>query len=365
MSKRAIVSSEPGPELLLALGDGACGALAAAGRPGAAPVRDELSCGPLPALESAADDAAFAQARAGFWAAALAGPPVAAPGPQVPDPRRAIPADLAALRRALAVAESSEFAMAASLQEILALAFVARLAAQEGALDRLQVRVHAGPEGDPLAAALAGSAAGLPGGGAAQGLAALPRRMLAEAPPARAVAPMAEALGEIWAAAGAADPTDLARLAARPPGAWPLPGVAAALAARLARFPEAESGLGREDALLLAATGDDWTPARRILGEALRANSGPDRLGDLWLARLLGELADPALAPPAVEWKGAGRSLRGAQLRRTDLGRRMLAGEVFRLTEGRFRREIGGATLDLAEGRLWLREGRELRPLRR
>ena len=51
MSKRAIVSSEPGPELLLALGDGACGALAAAGRPGAAPVRDELSCGPLPALE--------------------------------------------------------------------------------------------------------------------------------------------------------------------------------------------------------------------------------------------------------------------------------------------------------------------------
>ena len=66
-----------------------------------------------------------------------------------------------------------------------------------------------------------------------------------------------------------------------------------------------------------------------------------------------------------MEWKGAGRSLRGAQLRRTDLGRRMLAGEVFRLTEGRFRREIGGATLDLAEGRLWLREGRELRPLRR
>ncbi|WP_339950900.1 hypothetical protein [uncultured Albimonas sp.] len=363
MADRAILPPEPpesgdspGASLLLALGDGACGALAAAGRPGAAPLRDELSCGPLGGLEGPGEDAAWAEARAGFWTATLKGPPVSAPGPQVPEPGAAIPADLAALRRGLAGAEQAEFAMAASLQEILALAFLARIAAQEGALARLSVRVHAGPEAmDPA----------VEGGGVSQGLAALPRATLAAPPPARPAAPMAEALDEIWTAVTATDPSDLARLAARPPGAWPLPGVAAALAARLARFPDAESGLAREDALLLAATGDDWTPAAKILGAALRANVGPDRLGDLWLARLLGELADPEVAPAAVEWKGAARSLRGAKLRRTEQGRSLLAGEAFRLTQGRFRREIGGVKLDLPEGRLWLREGRDLRPLRR
>ncbi|MDF2233441.1 hypothetical protein P2H44_12850 [Albimonas sp. CAU 1670] len=363
MAKRAIQSpttdDAPGGVLLLALGDGACGALAAAGRPGAAALRDEISCGPLPPLDGPADDAAWAGARAAAWRATLDGPPVPEAIEGVPEPEQAIPADLATLRRALAEAGTVEFAMAASLQEILALAFLARLAGQEGALDRLHVRVHAGPEAaDPVASALGDGA-----GGASGGLATLPPALLAAAPPARPVAPMAEALAEIWAAA-ASDPTDLPRLAARAPGAWPLPGVAAALAARLARFPSAESGLAREDALLLAAAGDDWTPARKILGAALRANVGPDRLGDLWLAKLLGELADPEIAPPALEWKGAGRSLRGAKLRRTELGRRLLAGEAFRLTEGRFRRDVGGARLDLPEGRLWLREGRELRPWR-
>ncbi|MAS43732.1 MAG: hypothetical protein CML43_11375 [Rhodobacteraceae bacterium] len=292
------------------------------------PLRDEPSVGPLAAPTSPG----FAPLRARFWAETLTF--MADAG--TPDPEASLPGHYAGLSARLRDAGAATVWLAGSAQEAIALALVEGLAAEAGAT--LSVALCGG-----------GSGGGGGGGGGAEG------RGLAELPPAALTAPRVTALdasarnrlARFREALCARSPLGLEGIAGSPPPAEPLAFLSAAAASRLARRPDPVRGLGSDEARLIDALGPDWAPAAPALGAALRAK-GPDRLGDLWLWRLMRELADPAHGAPLAELRGDPARPRAAEARLTGFGRAVQAGEISRLARAGLWRDIGGLRLRLS-----------------
>ncbi|SDX73131.1 hypothetical protein SAMN05444336_10950 [Albimonas donghaensis] len=287
------------------------------------PLRDEPSVGPL----AAPTTPGFAPLRARFWAETLTF--MADAG--TPDPEASLPGHYAGLSARLRDAGAATVWLAGSAQEAIALALVEGLAAEAGAT--LSVALCSWGGGD----------------GGAEG------RGLAELPPAALTAPRVTALdasararlARFREALCARSPLGLEGIAGSPPPAEPLAFLPAAAASRLARRPDPVRGLGSDEARLIDALGPDWAPAAPALGAALRAK-GPDRLGDLWLWRLMRELADPAHGAPLAELRGDPARPRAAEARLTGFGRAVQAGEISRLARAGLSRDIGGLRLRLS-----------------
>lgn len=131
----------------------------------------------------------------------------------------------------------------------------------------------------------------------------------------------------------------------------------------LRRYPMAEHGLPHLDRLLLDQCRDRMLKAARIVGLTMSANpSDPDRPRDLYLFHRLKRIGAAAMPHPLVEIAGTGASMRSTEVRLTDAGERVIAGNANAIALNGLDDWVGGVRLNAAAGNIWLFDGTTLVP---
>jgi hypothetical protein len=173
-------------------------------------------------------------------------------------------------------------------------------------------------------------------------------------PRAGALDPIALAtLDHAWSAVTARDPTALIALVAAEPAA--LPFLHRSLRWLLWRFPDADSGLGYLDRLLLELVVEVGPTAVKVIGYAIaRSIDGLDWVGDAYLFARLRRMADRSLPQPLLSITGDGINLRGTEFQITRSGMAVLSGEANFVNLNGIDDWIGGTHLDSSTGKIWV-----------
>jgi Domain of unknown function (DUF1835) len=179
-----------------------------------------------------------------------------------------------------------------------------------------------------------------------------PERLKAHPPAAVLDAIALATLDQAWSAVTAPDPTALVALVAAEPAA--LPFVHRSLPWLLWRFPDADSGLGYLDRLLLGLVAEVGPSAIKVIGYAIgRGIDGLDWVGDGYLFARLRRMADRSLREPLLSTMGDGVSLRGTEVHLTEAGTQVLAGEANFVNLNGIDDWVGGTHLDSSTGNIW------------
>lgn len=160
-------------------------------------------------------------------------------------------------------------------------------------------------------------------------------------------------LDEAWSAVTAPDPTALVALVAAEPAA--LPFLRRSLGYLLWRFPDADSGLGYLDRLLLELVVEVGPTAVKVIGYTMaRSIDGLDWVGDAYLFARLRRMADRSLPQPLLSITGDGINLRGTEVQITKIGMAVLSGEANFVNLNGIDDWVGGTHLDSSSGRIWV-----------
>ena len=165
-------------------------------------------------------------------------------------------------------------------------------------------------------------------------------------------------LDEAWCAATAPDPTALVTLVAAESDA--LPFLHRSLRWLLWRFPDADTGLGYLDRLLLSLVVEVGPSAAKVIGYTIgRGIDGLDWVGDAYLFARLRRMADGSLRQPLLSLTGNPANLRGTELHITEVGMRVLAGEANFVDLNGIDDWVAGTHLDSSTEKVWFqRNGR-------
>jgi hypothetical protein len=160
-------------------------------------------------------------------------------------------------------------------------------------------------------------------------------------------------LDEAWSALTARDPTALVALVATE--AAELPYLHRSLRWLLWRFPDADSGLGYLDRLLLNLVVEVGPSAVKVIGYSIaRGIDGLDWVGDDYLFARLRRMADRSLRQPLLSLTGNGVNLRNTEVHITEVGRRVMAGEANFVDLNGIDDWIAGTHLDSSTGKIWV-----------
>ncbi len=304
------------------------------GRDDVAVLRDELSCGPLPATDNLER---WRTTRLGYWddfARKVSGSPRKRRF-RAPSWAR----DLVTGLDRLAAADQIVIWLGRGLGDQLALASLPWLLRLLGKADTpiRVVQFDRGPSGRPISSVRILDADRLRNHPPEYDLTEDDRRELDDA----------------WAAVTAPEPSALVRMARRKSGR--LPFLRAAIARLLRHYPDARTGLNIHEARLLASTRDNGPLAARIISETMAASNrvNGDGVGDNWLFARLRGLADPACPHPAVILTGARVTIRLTRARLTPDGHRFLEGSANFVEQNGIDDWVGGVHLDSKAGNVW------------
>lgn len=141
-------------------------------------------------------------------------------------------------------------------------------------------------------------------------------------------------------------------------GTGGLPFLRRSLKNLLGRFPDFRTGVNRWELDLLRNTRERGPRVANVIGHTMAEDDDSlDLVGDGYLFARLRRLASPSLAQPLV--KGNPTQMRGTEVRLTDAGQEVLAGNLYFLEMNGIDDWVGGIHLDSAAGDVWLhREGR-------
>src|SRR3954447_15810063 len=144
------------------------------------------------------------------------------------------------------------------------------------------------------------------------GLGLLHPHQIASHPPTEPLSSDAiQELQRYWAAVTSPDPTELLSLVAGT--STLLPHLRASLNTLLLRYPDQRTGLGRWDRELLQCVQDKGPRVTRAIGEVMGLNFDADLVGDGVLFSRLRGLAAPNVAHPLVSLSGDSRNMRECQ----------------------------------------------------
>lgn len=169
-------------------------------------------------------------------------------------------------------------------------------------------------------------------------------------------------LDRAWRAATSPNPAEfLGYVSGDSPSAMPFlrPG----LRTLLARYPDAQTGLGRWEHELLKQVQKHGPRASRVIGYSIGESWDADMVGDLYLFSRLQYLGDTGLHNPLVLLTGNPALMRECQVQLTETGERVLQGQTNHVEINGIDDWILGVHLDFTEGRVWYRNG-ELLELR-
>ena len=159
-------------------------------------------------------------------------------------------------------------------------------------------------------------------------------------------------LDAAWAAATAADPSQLVTFLAADPG--PLPFLARSIHWLMYRFPDVETGLSALQMELLGLVAEKGPTAVKVIGYTLmRTIDWLDWVGDAQLFVWLKSLGEPSLPQPLISLTGNSANMRETEVHLTDIGRSVLAGESNFVTLNGIDDWVGGIHLDSAANRVW------------
>ncbi len=167
-------------------------------------------------------------------------------------------------------------------------------------------------------------------------------------------------LDNAWSAVTAPHPAALTGFLDNVSSSFPL--LRAALEKSLWRYPDLCSGINRCEARLLASTRDFGPQAARVIGAALKAFFFEENecAGDNWLFWLLRRLADPALPHPAVALTGERTTIRGTEVRLTPDGEQFLAARLNFVELNGIEDWVGGVHLDSRVGEVWFHQDKKI-----
>lgn len=161
-------------------------------------------------------------------------------------------------------------------------------------------------------------------------------------------------LQHYWTAVTSPDPTELLSLMAGP--STHLPHLQASLSTLLHRYPDRQTGLGRWDRELLRCVQGKGPSVVRTIGEVMGLNFGADLIGDGYLFSRLRCLAAPNVAHPLVSLSGDSHNMRECQAFLTETGEQVLAGRANAIELNGIDDWILGVHLDSRHGRVWCRK---------
>ena len=161
-------------------------------------------------------------------------------------------------------------------------------------------------------------------------------------------------LQRYWTAVTSPDPTQLLSLMAGP--STHLHHLQASLNTHLLRYPDLETGLGRWDRELLQCVQAKGPRVARAIGEVIGLNFDADLIGDGYLFSRLRGLAAPNVAHPLVSLSGDSHNIRECQAFLTETGEQVLAGRANAIELNGIDDRILGVHLDSKQGRVWCRK---------
>jgi hypothetical protein len=169
-------------------------------------------------------------------------------------------------------------------------------------------------------------------------------------------------LDKAWRAASASVPAALIDFIEQVPS--PLPLLRGAFERILWRYPDVRTGINLYDALLLASTRDNGPKVARVIGCVMSTLYFEDNecAGDNWLFWRLRRLADPTLPHPAVALTGERISIRGTEAHLTQDGERFLKAASNFVEMNGIDDWACGVHLDSRAGEVWFhQDGKILR----
>ena len=172
-------------------------------------------------------------------------------------------------------------------------------------------------------------------------------------PPAVSVGEEALArLDAAWAAVTATNPSQLVAFLSAGPG--PLPFLERGILWLMYRFPDVETGLSALKMQLLELVAEKGPTAVKVIGFTMaRTIDWLDWVGDAQLFAWLKGLGEPSLPHPLISLTGNVANMRETEVRLTDIGRSVLAGEVNVVTLNGIDEWVGGIHLDSTADRVW------------
>jgi uncharacterized protein DUF1835 len=321
----------PFTEIHVALGDSAAGSLQEANTLSVGAklltLRDQLSCGPLPPLQSLTQ---WRDLRRAFWES------VEPPDPDYPP--FDFPDDLAILGDARSIALWLGTGLADQLQLAWLVQALRLLGAEPARLGTVQFSGAGRKVFEVVSVAV------------------LKPAEIAAHPPA---APLTEAaiaeLDAAWAAATAPDPAAVVNYLASSSGTLPL--LSRAVRTLLDRYPDHRSGLGVWDRQLLKWTAAKGPSAVGVIGHTMGyAVDGADWVGDVYLFHRLRRLGAAGLPHPLLTLNRPRAPMRETTVEITDTGRAVLRGKANAVRLNGIDDWIAGVHLDSRAGRVWFNQ---------
>jgi hypothetical protein len=150
----------------------------------------------------------------------------------------------------------------------------------------------------------------------------------------------------------------LAKCSGRKPS---LPFLQRALWSLLYHYPDLSTGLNAWEHQLLHYVREAGPRATRAVGYTMAHDMEvPEWMADTYLVARLHRLADDALHRPLVTLSGDTKHLRGTEVRLTQHGEAVLAGNGNVVEWNGIDDWVGGVHLDSRSGRVWFRHGQTL-----
>ncbi len=167
-------------------------------------------------------------------------------------------------------------------------------------------------------------------------------------------------LDKAWNAVIASHPDSLISFVDQVSGPFPL--VRAAFERILWRYPDVRSGLNRYEACLLANTRDVGPVVASVIASSMKAFFVDENecVGDNWLFWRLRGLADPTLPHPAVALTGEQTTIRGTEAHLTPDGEHFLKAELNFVELNGIEDWMGGVHLDSRVGHVWFHHDKKL-----
>jgi Domain of unknown function (DUF1835) len=167
-------------------------------------------------------------------------------------------------------------------------------------------------------------------------------------------------LDKAWSAATTPRPASFIGFIDQVPSPFPL--LHAAFERILWRYPDARSGINRYEARLLASTRDVGPTAARVVASSMKAFFVEENecVGDNWLFWRLRGLADPTLPHPAVALTGERTTIRGTEAHLTPEGEQFLKAELNFVELNGIEDWVGGVHLDSRVGDVWFHQDKKI-----